>query len=520
MPDTMKNLELPIWLFNAFVFFVIFISGLAFSYWKMESMLEQETRNQLVQAAVRVEAILGHAKSASEKGAMYAGSTCTDSVLSALRAHVAAIPDVRSINLAKYNQIYCTTVYGSRHFDVDGKDYTQGKLLLLNGNELTPYRSLIVYRNLTSYGNSVLAGVDGYYLYNILKLIDSKSHFYIQVGNKFMSKDGIVITQPGVEKTISQDSSLYPFSVVADISQIYTFSTFLQHSWDSIALVVFFSVLTSFLMSRYVLYRKTLDARLHKAIKKAEISPWIQPIYDAENEQIAGGEILLRWLEPGKDYIAPDIFIKLAEENGTIKELTSICFINTAKELKEFSFAGYTPLIICFNVSAWHFKNKDILSLCDYFSRLVSPNHFRIVLEVTEREIITDSLETQEVIESLKERHIALSLDDFGTGNANYSYVKLFSPDYLKIDKMFTSGVENDRVCQYVISSIINLARKLGCAIIAEGVENETQKQMLRAMGVTHFQGYYFSIPVPLNEFKNMLEQTRAADDNTVQGYE
>nr|AQZ19797.1 hypothetical protein [Enterobacter asburiae] len=518
MPDNMKNLERPIWLFNALVFFVIFFSGLAFSYWKMESTLEQQTHNQLEQAVVRIEAILGHAKSATEKGAIYTGSACTDSVLSDLRAYVAAIPDVRSINLAKYNQIYCTTVYGSRYFDVDGKDYIQGKLLLLNGNELTPYRSLIVYRNLTSYANSVLAGVDGYYLYNILKLIDSKSHFYIQVGNKFMGKDGIVITQPSVDKTISQHSSLYPFSVIADISQIYTLSTFLQYSWDSIALVIFFSVLTCFLMGRYVLYRKTLDARLHNAIKKAEISPWIQPIYDAENEQIAGGEILLRWLENGKNFIAPDIFIKLAEENGTIKELTSTCFVNTAKELKEISIAGHTPLIICFNVSAWHFKNKDIISLCEFFSRYVSPYHFRIVLEVTEREIITDSLETQEVIQSLKERHIALSLDDFGTGNANYSYVKLFSPNYLKIDKMFTFGVENDKTSQLVISNIINLGSKLGCSIIAEGVENESQKDMLKAMGVTHFQGYYFSMPVPLNEFKNMLEQTQATDDNAAQG--
>ncbi|MDP5163528.1 cyclic diguanylate phosphodiesterase [Enterobacter ludwigii] len=500
-----KNSERPVWLLLLIVFLVSCGSGLAFSYWKNQSMLERQIQGQLKQAVRSVEAILGHAHSAAEKGAMYAGKTCTDVILSDLRAYVAAIPDVRSINLAKENQIYCTTVYGSRLFTVDDREYTRGRLLLLNGNELTPYRSLIVYRAVGKKGNSVLAGVDGYYLYSILKLIDSQSNFYIKVGDKYMTRDGAVIPSPATETILSQGSLQFPFSVIADTSQIYTLKTFLQYSWDTIVIVIVFSLLTCFLASRYLLYRKTLEARLHKAIKHEEISPWIQPVYDAEDETIAGGEILLRWFEPGNGFIPPDVFIRLAEENGTIQELTRACFQNTARELKSINTAGNEPLMVCFNVTACHFRNSDILSLCDDFVREMTPECFRIVLEVTEREIVTGTLQTQEIIRSLKERRIALSLDDFGTGNANYSYIKLFSPDYLKIDKMFTSGIESDTVSQFVVASIIDLARKLGCDVIAEGVETLPQKEMLRAMGVTHFQGYYFSKPVPLHEFKTML---------------
>lgn len=454
---------------------------------------------------VSVEHILRNAKNAADKGDVYAGTVCTDEVLSDLRSYVATIPEVRSINLAKENKIYCTTVYGSKSFSVDEREYIHGRLLLLSGNELTPYRSLIVYRAVGDNGNSVLAGVDGYYLYNVLKQIDSQSIFYIKVGDKYMTKDGAVILSPVTETILSQDSLFFPFSVIADTSQIYTLKDFLQYSWDTIVIIVVFSVLICFLVSRYMLYRTTLDARLNKAIKHEDIYPWIQPIYCAKHETIVGGEVLLRWFETDNGFIPPDVFIRLAEENGTLIDLTRACFQNTARELKIIDTVTPPPLILCFNITASYFRNSEILSLCDDFLREISPNCFQIVLEVTERDTITETMQTREIIRSLKERHIKLSLDDFGTGNANYSYIKLFSPDYLKIDKMFTLGIETDRVSQFVVASIIDLARKLGCDVIAEGVETEAQKEILREMGVTHFQGYYYSKPMPFQEFKAIL---------------
>ncbi|MEY7875002.1 EAL domain-containing protein [Enterobacter roggenkampii] len=510
-----KKSERAILLVILLVFLLSCCSGLAFSYWKHQYMMERHIQAQLKQAVRSVESILWHANQAAGKGAIYAGSDCTTAILSDLRAYVAAIPDVRSINLAKDNKIYCTTVYGSRFFRVDVRDYILGRLLLLNGNELTPYRSLIVYRAAGENGNSVLVGVDGYYLYSILKLIDSQSHFYIKVGDKYMTKEGAVISSPTTETMFSQGSLLFPFSVIAETSQIYTLKSFLQYSWDTLVIIIMFSLLTCFLVSRYMLYRRTLDARLHKAIKNMEISPWIQPVYDAKDGTIAGGEILLRWFEPGNGFIPPDVFIRLAEENGTILDLTRACFQLTASELKSIDAVANEPLMVCFNITACHFLNREILSLCDDFLCKMSPGCFRIVLEVTERESIPETLQTQEIIRLMKERHIELSLDDFGTGNANYSYIKLFSPDYLKIDKMFTSGIESDSVSQFVVASIIDLARKLGCDVIAEGVETQHQKDMLSKMGVTHFQGYYFSKPVPLHEFKAMVTSTFPVHSNS-----
>lgn len=501
----MKKSERLIRLNILFVFLLSCGAASAFSYWKYQSMLEREIQGQLRKAVVSVEHILTNAKQAAGKGAVYAGAGCTDKVLSDLRAYVAAIPEVRSINLAKGNQIYCTTVYGSKTFNVDERKYIDGRLLLLSGNELTPYRSLIVYRATGDNGNSALVGVDGYYLYNVLKQIESQSLFYIKVGHKYMTKDGAVILSPVTETILSQGSLLFPFSVIADTSQIYTLTDFLQYSWDTIVIIIVFSVLNCFLLSRYMLYRKTIVARLNKAIKHGDIYPWIQPIYCAKHETIVGGEILLRWFETGNGFIPPDVFIRLAEENGTLIDLTRACFENTARELRVINSVAPPPLILCFNITASNFLNSEILSLCDDFLREISPDCFQIVLEVTERETITETMQTREIIRLLKERHIALSLDDFGTGNANYSYIKLFSPDYLKIDKMFTLGIETDRVSQFVVASIIDLARKLGCEVIAEGVETERQKEILREMGVTHFQGYYYSKPVPFQEFKEIL---------------
>ncbi|MGY6233015.1 EAL domain-containing protein (plasmid) [Enterobacter asburiae] len=509
-----KNTERPIWSFSLLIFLVCCGPGLALSYWKMESMLYRHIHDQLKQAVMSVESILQHASLASRKAEKYAGMACTDKVLSDLRTYVAAIPDIRSINLAKDNQIYCTTVYGSRSFSVNEQEYIQGKLLLLKGNKLTPYRSLIVYRAILDKGNSVLVGIDGYYLSGILKLIDSKSHFYIHVGNSLMNREGALISSLEIDDAISHRSTLYPFAVIADISPIYTFTTFLQYAWDTITIVIMFSLLTCFLVRRYILYSRTMDARLRKALKKGDISPWIQPIYDAMNNKIIGGEILLRWYEPGNGFIPPDIFITLAEENGMIQRLTRTCFIKTANALRDFNISCRNPLLIFFNLSAGDFQNKEILNLCDFFSSNTPKDCFQIALEITEREIVTSTQQAHEIIESLKKRCISLSLDDFGTGNANYSYIKLFSPKYLKIDKTFTSNVDSDRVSQLVTASIIDLCRTLNCYVIAEGVETLSQKEMLCKMGVTHFQGYYFSKPVPLYEFEKMLSPASRVDHN------
>jgi len=111
----------------------------------------------------------------------------------------------------------------------------------------------------------------------------------------------------------------------------------------------------------------------------------------------------------------------------------------------------------------------------------------------------------KDLCESLGRLGVDLSVDDFGTGNANYQYLMQFRPRYIKIDKMFTAGIETDQVKEAIVRNIIAVAQELHCLTIAEGVETDTQRQKLAALGVSHFQGYFFSRPVEASVFFHHL---------------
>lgn len=188
-----------------------------------------------------------------------------------------------------------------------------------------------------------------------------------------------------------------------------------------------------------------------------------------------------------------------------IKEITRECFSSVITAVKDIEVECPEPLIFCFNISAGQFRDEDIVSLCRKFQASVFSRSLRIVLEITEREFIEISQPTTRIINRLKGMGVTFSLDDFGTGNANYSFIPLFEPEFLKIDKSFISGVGKDEFSTTVVESIISLADKTGCKVIAEGIENKEQRFMLQSMGAHLLQGYLFSRPVPLQDFLKQL---------------
>lgn len=492
-------------------FFCSMAVGLASTWYQMQKTLLHELRDSLHQATSSVDITLFHGQLAAEAATPWLGKPCDDNVLTKIRTLVATIPDVRTVNLVEGNEIYCTSVFGGRNFIINTADYTNGKLLLLNSNTITPSRSLIVYRNRVQNGNSVLAGIDGYYLYNILHLLENDTSFYLIVGNRAMTSEGVVTDIPKLKNPQSLGSEHYNYTIVADKAFIYQFTTFIRHEKNTLAVIFLFSVLITLLFSRYLLYLNTIESRLRTAIRKKQIVPWIQPIVSASYGHLIGGEVLLRWNHPKLGVIPPDRFITVAEQNGMISRITRDCFSDVAEELTKWEGTHEVPFIICFNVSAGNFENDEIVTLCQSFNSRLSTHNFRIVLEITERDYIEQSTMTIQIINQLKQENVQISLDDFGTGNANYSYLSLFKPDYLKIDKMFTSGIKNNELSSMVVENIIALASKVHCSVIAEGIEDNEQKNILLSMGVPLFQGYLFSRPV---QFSDFLSRMKNAEPN------
>jgi len=482
-------------------------AGAAMCYWQMMHSLKRDLHLRIEQAIESTDVTLSHAEKAASMVEPFLGKHCDETVLTGLRTIVATVPDVRTVNLVRDDEIYCTSVFGDLNFKNTWEGGPGNHLLLMGGNKVTPTRSLLVYRSSGRDGFAAMTGIDGYYLYNILQILQDGPPLYLNVGNRFMAQDGRVFSSLNIAHSVSKKSTRFDYAILADGVIRITWTEFLRSQRGPLMMTAFFTLILTFLFSRYLYYMNTTEFLLRHAIRRREITPWIQPIVDAHSGRIVGGEVLLRWQHPQRGFIPPDVFITLAEQNGMIKEITRECFSSVITAGKDKEVDCSEPLILCFNISAKQLQDEDVVSLCQNFQVSVLARSFKIVLEITEREFIEDSEPTSRMVNRLKELGVGLSLDDFGTGNANYSFITIFEPEYLKIDKSFITGVGKYELSTTVVESIISLAGKTGCKVIAEGIETLEQRSMLHSMGAHLLQGYFFSRPVPLDDFFKLLNR-------------
>ncbi|NDO81952.1 hypothetical protein CJP72_14610 [Citrobacter sp. NCU1] len=214
-----------------------------------------------------------------------------------------------------------------------------------------------------------------------------------------------------------------------------------------------------------------------------------------------GCEILIRWSHPTLGIFPPDSFIPLAERCNLIVPMTQALMVQVRKEFapmvhllpKDFHFA--------FNISASQFKDFNLVEDCRTFIQAFSDNPVKLVLELTERELLVTDGATEMLVAELHKLGVLIAIADFGTGNSSLKYLQSFNVDVLKIDKRFVSNIGIDSHSIHIIDNIIDLASRLHLQTVAEGVENEVQAAYLKARNVTYLQGYLYGKPIPMDEF-------------------
>lgn len=482
--------------------------GTGLCYWQMQKKVDRDIHSRLQQAISSLDVTVSHAEQAADQAEHFFGAKCSENVLTELRTLVATIPDVRTVNLGRHDEIYCTSVFGGRTFQFDHTQYTQGALRLLSGSEITPSKPLMVYSEQDEQGNTILVGVDGYYLYNILNVLDGDAHLYLKVEDRVMTRKGKVTTTPDIKVPVRLASEQFNYSVIADRHYASGIGAFIHHEQYTLIAIILASLLLTFLFRNYLRYRNTIEYQLRQAIELKQLKPYIQPIISNETNSVVGGEVLVRWEHPKQGFIAPDKFISVAEQTGLIKDITAICFAEVSRQLRRQQSLIPKGLFICFNTSSVNFQDNEIVTLCQTFIQQMKESQVRLVLEITERESIDNTLQTSEVTDKLRSIGVQFSLDDFGTGHANYSYIQQFNPEIIKIDKVFTFNIVTNTASALVVKNMVNLAKKFNCQVIAEGVEEKEQLEMLKNMGIAIYQGYYFSKPVPVNDYITMLSRT------------
>ena len=252
--------------------------------------------------------------------------------------------------------------------------------------------------------------------------------------------------------------------------------------------------------------RLAVEKELRHALVRGELSLFYQPQVNSKGE-ILGAETLARWQHPEKGFISPAVFIPIAEATGLILPIGDWVLRTACEQLKSWSDSGLTINHLAVNVSPRQFRQPNFVSQVQSIIEQTGADPTKLGLEITEGMVIDNILDTIEKMEALKMLGIELSIDDFGTGYSSLTYLKKMPLDILKIDQSFVRDIDTDSNDAAIVETIISMANHLNLKVIAEGVETEAELNFLEEKGCPLYQGYFFSKPVPNDQFMKLLEK-------------
>jgi len=248
--------------------------------------------------------------------------------------------------------------------------------------------------------------------------------------------------------------------------------------------------------------RRFLEKELRRALEEKALEVHYQPIVSGDGIRIVGAEALLRWTHPQRGTISPSQFIAVAEQSGLIARLGEFVLRRAIADARR-----WPGLYVAVNLSPVQVRDPALVELVsDTLARNgVAPS--RLMLEVTEGVLIDNPDEAKARLDALKALGIRLALDDFGTGYSSLTYLQRFNFDKLKIDRGFVTPLGRDAASNAMLQAIVGLGRALGLTLLAEGVETEEQRVLLRLAGCGEMQGHLFAHPGPREALDRLLAE-------------
>ncbi len=258
-------------------------------------------------------------------------------------------------------------------------------------------------------------------------------------------------------------------------------------------------------MNRKARQRLDLEARLRRALANDEFAVFYQPKVCAADSRIVGAEALVRWIDPERGMVSPGEFIPVAEETGLIEPIGAWVLAQSCRQTRQWQDAGLAPVKVSVNVSARQFRSPQLIDTVTGILAESGLDPRWLELEITESMLMNDVEGAVRKMSALRELGLGLSIDDFGTGYSSLSYLGRFPITTLKIDRAFIADVDSNPKTAEIARAIIGLSRGLNLEVVAEGAEVENHVTFLRDNGCDTVQGYYYSRPVPADQFERML---------------
>lgn len=255
--------------------------------------------------------------------------------------------------------------------------------------------------------------------------------------------------------------------------------------------------------------RMALERDLRQALAKQQLSLRYQPQVKADTQKVCGFEALLRWEHPEKGFIPPDRFIALAEEAGLIEDMGAWVLEEACAQLSRWQTQGFHGLRMAINLSAYQLRSPRLVEQVQQCLQRYALSAEDLELEVTESVAMESPEQAIEQLRALRDVGVRLAIDDFGTGYSSLAYLKHLPIQTLKLDRSFVHNIESDSNNAAISAATVALAHTLGLEVVAEGVENPAQRDLLAyEHGCDYLQGYLFGKPETAAQATVYLQQT------------
>lgn len=278
--------------------------------------------------------------------------------------------------------------------------------------------------------------------------------------------------------------------------------------WRLVPVGLLLGLLLAGLVYGVAKHRMSFKVELQNALKNREFFLLYQPVVSLETGRCTGAEALIRWHRHDGPAISPAVFIPQAEEHGLIQQVTAQVMDMVAEDAVTL-IKNHPETHIAINFSAEDLHSSETEARLKALIATVGAGSHNILIEATERGLMSPE-KARGVLVSVRSQGFKVAIDDFGTGNSSLSYLATYDLDYLKIDKSFVDALETPQDTSPILFHIIAMARSLGLQMIAEGVETETQRDMLRDAGVQFAQGWFFGKPMSMKDLTEFVRISNA----------
>jgi len=412
----------------------------------------------------------------------------------------------RSVGLTKNNDVLCSSAYGQHPGTIEGMirmplptPIPDRWIQSVAGTAGAPQRPAVLFFRQQPMGYGAFALVDGQYLLDFMHALGMPRAYQvsIQFNHGYRIETGHIAAENHLlfnSLVYRTTSARYPVTISIISPPSEALKAWRQVFLTFLPMAAILSLLFMALVSNWLKRRLSYHDELRRGIANNEFSVNYQPVYDISSVSCAGAEALLRWQRRDGEWVRPDVFIAAAEAESMIIPLTQHLLELIAADVKQWDVPPGFHLAI--NVAAEHLQHPCFVSDIRQFATTVAEKSLVIILELTERSLISEGQEVAEKLSLLRREGIEIAIDDFGTGNCSLSYLQTFELDYLKIDRGFINAIESVDGETPVLDAIINLSHKLALQVLGEGVETPMQLEYLKNHGVMFIQGYLYARPM------------------------